>query len=144
MGPGGDVCVPGEAAGAKARSAARAGSARGRHTWREGIMQRGIAENAYLSKWAGGLGGSWTAVRGTGSHISGTNGESQGIVPFLKLHNDLLIAVNQGGKRPGAGCAYLEPWHLDFEDFLNLSNFSGKLTKKKIPSSRHGLVFFFS
>jgi len=91
----------------------------------EGIMQRGIAENAYLSKWAGGLGGSWTAVRGTGSYISGTNGESQGIVPFLKLHNDLLIAVNQGGKRRGSGCAYLETWHNDLYDFLELRKNTG-------------------
>jgi ribonucleoside-diphosphate reductase alpha chain len=91
----------------------------------EGIMQRGIAENAYLSKWAGGLGGSWSAVRGTGSHISGTNGESQGIVPFLKLHNDLLIAVNQGGKRRGSGCAYLESWHNDLYDFLELRKNTG-------------------
>lgn len=86
----------------------------------EGIMQRGIADNAYLSKWAGGLGGSWTAVRGTGSHIKGTNGESQGVIPFLKLHNDQLIAVNQGGKRRGSGCAYLETWHNDLYDFLEL------------------------
>ena len=88
-------------------------------------MQRGIADNAYLSKWAGGLGGSWTAVRGTGSHIGGTNGESQGIVPFLKLHNDLLIAVNQGGKRRGSGCAYLETWHNDLYDFLELRKNTG-------------------
>ena len=86
----------------------------------ESIMQRGIAENAYLSKWAGGLGGSWTAVRGTGGYIKGTNGESQGVIPFLKLHNDQLIAVNQGGKRRGSGCAYLETWHNDIEDFLQL------------------------
>ena len=86
----------------------------------ESIMLRGIAENAFLSKWAGGLGGSWTAVRGTGSHIAGTNGESQGVIPFLKLHNDQLIAVNQGGKRRGSGCAYLETWHADIEDFLKL------------------------
>lgn len=86
----------------------------------ESIMQRGIAENAYLSKWAGGLGGSWTAVRGTGGYIQGTNGESQGVIPFLKLHNDQLIAVNQGGKRRGSGCAYLESWHNDIEDFLEL------------------------
>ena len=86
----------------------------------ESIMQRGIAENAYLSKWAGGLGGSWTAVRGTGGYIQGTNGESQGVIPFLKLHNDQLIAVNQGGKRRGSGCAYLETWHNDIEDFLEL------------------------
>ncbi len=91
----------------------------------EGIMQRGIADNAYLSKWAGGLGGSWTSVRGTGSYIKGTNGESQGIVPFLKLHNDLLIAVNQGGKRRGSGCAYLETWHNDLYDFLELRKNTG-------------------
>ncbi len=86
----------------------------------ESIMLRGIAENAFLSKWAGGLGGSWTAVRGTGSYIKGTNGESQGVIPFLKLHNDQLVAVNQGGKRRGSGCAYLESWHNDIEDFLKL------------------------
>jgi len=86
----------------------------------ESIMVRGIAENAFLSKWAGGLGGSWTAVRGTGGYIKGTNGESQGVIPFLKLHNDQLVAVNQGGKRRGSGCAYLETWHNDIEDFLEL------------------------
>tara|TARA_R100000027_G_scaffold27499_1_gene19910 strand:+ start:8474 stop:11728 length:3255 start_codon:yes stop_codon:yes gene_type:complete len=86
----------------------------------ESIMVRGIAENAFLSKWAGGLGGSWTSVRGTGSYIKGTNGESQGVIPFLKLHNDQLVAVNQGGKRRGSGCAYLETWHSDLFDFLEL------------------------
>lgn len=91
----------------------------------ESIMQRGIAENAYLSKWAGGLGGSWTAVRGTGSYIQGTNGESQGVIPFLKLHNDQLVAVNQGGKRRGSGCAYLETWHNDILDFLELRKNTG-------------------
>ncbi|MFZ4597394.1 MAG: ribonucleoside-diphosphate reductase subunit alpha [Terrimicrobiaceae bacterium] len=91
----------------------------------ESIMQRGIADNAYLSKWAGGLGGSWTAVRGTGSYIKGTNGESQGVIPFLKLHNDQLVAVNQGGKRRGSGCAYLETWHNDVEDFLQLRRNTG-------------------
>ena len=91
----------------------------------ESIMQRGIAENAMCSKWAGGLGGSWTAVRGTGSHIRGTNGESQGVVPFLKLHNDQLVAVNQGGKRAGSGCAYLEIWHNDIRDFLELRRTTG-------------------
>ncbi len=91
----------------------------------EGIMLRGIAENAFLSKWAGGLGGSWTAVRGTGGHISGTNGESQGVIPFLKLHNDQLVAVNQGGKRRGSGCAYLETWHNDLYDFLELRRNTG-------------------
>ncbi len=91
----------------------------------ESIMSRGIAENAFLSKWAGGLGGSWTAVRGTGSYIKGTNGESQGVIPFLKLHNDQLVAVNQGGKRKGSGCAYLETWHNDIMDFLELRRNTG-------------------
>ena len=91
----------------------------------EGIMYRGIAENAQLSKWAGGLGGSWTAVRGTGAHIAGTNGESQGVIPFLKLHNDQLVAVNQGGKRKGSGCAYLESWHNDIFEFLELRKNTG-------------------
>ncbi len=91
----------------------------------ESIMHRGIADNAFLSKWAGGLGGSWTAVRGTGSFIKGTNGESQGVIPFLKLHNDQLVAVNQGGKRRGSGCAYLETWHNDIDDFLELRKNTG-------------------
>lgn len=91
----------------------------------ESIMYRGIAENAFLSKWAGGLGGSWTAVRGIGAHIHGTNGESQGVIPFLKLHNDQLVAVNQGGKRRGAGVAYLETWHSDIVDFLELRRNTG-------------------
>jgi len=91
----------------------------------ESIMYRGIAENAFLSKWAGGLGGSWTAVRGTGGHIKGTNGESQGVIPFLKLHSDQLVAVNQGGKRAGSGCAYLEVWHNDIFDFLELRRNTG-------------------
>jgi len=91
----------------------------------ESIMLRGVAENAFLSKWAGGLGGSWTAVRGTGSYIKGTNGESQGVIPFLKLHNDQLVAVNQGGKRRGSGCAYLETWHNDILDFLELRKNTG-------------------
>ncbi|HTU31184.1 MAG TPA: ribonucleoside-diphosphate reductase subunit alpha [Solirubrobacteraceae bacterium] len=89
------------------------------------IVGRGIAENAMCSKWAGGLGGSWTAVRGTGSHIESTNGESQGVVPFLKLHNDQLVAVNQGGKRAGSGCAYLEVWHNDILEFLQLRRNTG-------------------
>jgi len=91
----------------------------------EGIFQRGIAENAYLSKWAGGLGGSWTSVRGTGAYIGGTNGESQGVIPFLKLHNDQLVAVNQGGKRKGSGCVYLESWHNDIFEFLELRKNTG-------------------
>ena len=80
---------------------------------------------AHLSKWAGGLGCSWTAVRGTGAHIHGTNGESSGVVPFLKVSNDIAIAVNQGGKRPGALCSYLELWHADIEDFLDLRKETG-------------------
>ena len=91
----------------------------------ESIMIRGVAENAFLSKWAGGLGGSWTSVRGTGGYIQGTNGESQGIIPFLKLHNDQLVAVNQGGKRRGSGCANLDTWHNDIEDFLELRKNTG-------------------
>lgn len=78
-----------------------------------------------LSKWAGGLGCSWSAVRGTGAHIHGTNGESSGIVPFLKVSNDIALAVNQGGKRPGALCSYLELWHTDVEDFLDLRKETG-------------------
>jgi len=89
------------------------------------IVGRGIAENAMCSKWAGGLGGSWTAVRGTGSHIASTNGTSQGVVPFLKMHNDQLVAVNQGGKRAGSGCAYLEVWHNDIREFLELRRNTG-------------------
>jgi ribonucleoside-diphosphate reductase alpha chain len=91
----------------------------------DSIVVRGIAENALLSKWAGGLGGSWTAVRGTGAYIQGTNGESQGVIPFLKMHNDQLVAVNQGGKRAGSGCAYLESWHSDIFDFLELRRNTG-------------------
>jgi ribonucleoside-diphosphate reductase alpha chain len=86
----------------------------------DSIFTRGVAENAQLSKWAGGLGGSWTNVRGTGAFINGTNGESQGVIPFLKLHNDQLVAVNQGGRRRGSGCAYLESWHNDIFEFLEL------------------------
>lgn len=79
-----------------------------------------IADDAKLSKWAGGLGNDWTNVRASGSLIKGTNGESQGVIPFLKVANDTAVAVNQGGKRKGAMCAYLETWHLDIEDFLEL------------------------
>ena len=74
-----------------------------------------------LSKWSGGLGNDWTSVRAMGSRIKGTNGKSQGIIPFLKVANDTALAVNQGGKRQGAMCAYLEVWHLDVEDFLELA-----------------------
>lgn len=80
---------------------------------------------SHLSKWAGGLGCSWSAVRGTGAHIHGTNGESSGIVPFLKVANDIALAVNQGGKRPGALCSYVELWHEDIEDFLDLRKETG-------------------
>ncbi len=84
-----------------------------------------ISDDARLSKWAGGLGNDWTNVRATGGHISGTNGRSQGVVPFLKVANDTAVAVNQGGKRKGAMCAYLETWHLDMEDFLELRKNTG-------------------
>ena len=90
----------------------------------DGIFD-GAWQEARKSKFAGGLGLDVTPFRSTGSHIEGTNGISSGLVPWLKIFNDLLIAVNQGGKRPGAGCAYLEPWHLDFEDFLNLRRNTG-------------------
>ena len=90
----------------------------------DGIFD-GAWQEARKSKYAGGLGLDVTPFRSTGSHIQGTNGISSGLVPWLKIFNDLLVAVNQGGKRPGAGCAYLEPWHLDFEDFLNLRRNTG-------------------
>ncbi|MEK9505109.1 ribonucleoside-diphosphate reductase subunit alpha [Gemmatimonadota bacterium CCK-12] len=85
----------------------------------------GIRDNALLSKYAGGLGNDWTPVRGLGARIRGTNGESQGIVPFLKVANDTAVAVNQGGKRKGAVCAYLEAWHIDVEEFLDLRRNTG-------------------
>jgi len=84
-----------------------------------------VADDARLSKWAGGLGNDWTNIRATGSHIKGTNGESQGVIPFLKVANDTAVAVNQGGKRKGAMCAYLETWHLDIEDFMELRKNTG-------------------
>ncbi len=84
-----------------------------------------IQDNAMLSKWAGGLGNDWTPVRGLGSYIKGTNGKSQGVVPFLKVVNDTAVAVNQGGKRKGAVCAYLETWHIDVEEFLELRKNTG-------------------
>ncbi len=90
----------------------------------DGIYES-IKENALLSKYAGGLGNDWTRVRALGSHIKGTNGESQGVVPFLKVVNDTAVAVNQGGKRKGAVCAYLETWHLDIEEFLELRKNTG-------------------
>lgn len=84
-----------------------------------------VSDNAKLSKWAGGLGNDWTNVRATNSYISGTNGKSQGVIPFLKVVNDTAVAVNQGGKRKGAVCSYLETWHLDVEDFLELRKNTG-------------------
>ena len=84
-----------------------------------------IHDNAMLSKWAGGLGNDWTPVRALGAYIKGTNGKSQGVVPFLKVVNDTAVAVNQGGKRKGAVCSYLETWHLDIEEFLELRKNTG-------------------
>lgn len=86
---------------------------------------RAITDDAMLSKFAGGLGNDWTRVRAMGAHIKGTNGKSQGVVPFLKVANDTAVAVNQGGKRKGAMCAYLETWHLDIEEFLELRKNTG-------------------
>ncbi|PRC91377.1 ribonucleoside-diphosphate reductase subunit alpha [Solimicrobium silvestre] len=90
----------------------------------EGIYDA-IKENALLAKYAGGLGNDWTPVRSLGAHIKGTNGKSQGVVPFLKVVNDTAVAVNQGGKRKGAVCAYLETWHMDVEEFFELRKNTG-------------------
>ncbi len=90
----------------------------------DGIYES-IKDNALLAKYAGGLGNDWTPVRALGAHIKGTNGKSQGVVPFLKVVNDTAVAVNQGGKRKGAICAYLETWHLDVEEFLELRKNTG-------------------
>ena len=90
-----------------------------------GGIYSSLKDNALLSKYAGGLGNDWTRVRGMGSHIKGTNGKSQGVVPFLKVANDTAVAVNQGGKRKGAMCAYLETWHIDVEDFFELRKNTG-------------------
>ena len=90
----------------------------------DGIFEA-IKENALLAKYSGGLGNDWTPVRSLGAHIKGTNGKSQGVVPFLKVANDTAVAVNQGGKRKGAVCAYLETWHLDIEEFLELRKNTG-------------------
>ncbi|MGV6876364.1 ribonucleoside-diphosphate reductase subunit alpha [Pseudochelatococcus sp. B33] len=90
----------------------------------DGIF-KAIKDNALLAKYSGGLGNDWTRVRGLGAHIKGTNGQSQGVVPFLKVANDTAIAVNQGGKRKGAVCAYLETWHVDIEEFLDLRKNTG-------------------
>ena len=88
-------------------------------------IYRAIHDNAMLSKWAGGLGNDWTPVRALGAYIKGTNGKSQGVVPFLKVVNDTAVAVNQGGKRKGAVCSYLETWHLDIEEFVELRKNTG-------------------
>ena len=90
----------------------------------DGIF-KSVKDNALLAKYSGGLGNDWTPVRGLGAHIKGTNGESQGVMPFLKVANDTAIAVNQGGKRKGAVCAYLETWHVDIEEFLDLRKNTG-------------------
>jgi ribonucleoside-diphosphate reductase alpha chain len=90
----------------------------------DGIF-KGIKDNALLAKYSGGLGNDWSSVRGLGSYIAGTNGQSQGVVPFLKVANDTAIAVNQGGKRKGAVCGYLETWHIDIEEFLDLRKNTG-------------------
>jgi ribonucleoside-diphosphate reductase alpha chain len=90
-----------------------------------GGIFKSVRDNALLSKWAGGLGNDWTSVRALGAQIRGTNGTSQGIIPFLKVANDAAVAVNQGGKRKGAVCAYLETWHLDIEEFLELRKNTG-------------------
>ena len=116
-----------------------------------------IADDAQLSKWAGGIGNDWTNVRATGAHIKGTNGKSQGVIPFLKVANDTAVAVNQGGKRKGAMCAYLETWHLDIEDFLelrkntgderrrthdmNTANWIPDLFMKRVEASGHWTLF---
>ena len=90
-----------------------------------GGIYSAMRDNALLSKYAGGLGNDWSRVRGLGSHIKGTNGSSQGVVPFLKVANDTAVAVNQGGKRKGAVCAYLETWHIDIEEFLDMRKNTG-------------------
>ena len=90
----------------------------------DGIF-KSIKDNALLSKFSGGLGNDWSQVRGLGAHIKGTNGESQGVIPFLKVANDTAVAVNQGGKRKGAVCAYLEVWHMDINEFLDLRKNTG-------------------
>src|SRR5690554_3015817 len=90
-----------------------------------GDIFKAIRDDALLSKWSGGLGNDWTPVRALGARIRGTNGTSQGVIPFLKVANDTAVAVNQGGKRQGAICAYLETWHLDLEEFLELRKNTG-------------------
>lgn len=122
-----------------------------------GHIFKTISDDAQLSKWAGGLGNDWTSVRATGSTIKGTNGKSQGVIPFLKVANDTAVAVNQGGKRKGAMCAYLETWHLDIEDFLelrkntgderrrthdmNTANWIPDLFMKRVAENKHWTLF---
>jgi len=110
----------------------------------EGIYQA-IKENAMLQKFAGGLGNDWTPVRALGSHIKGTNGKSQGVIPFLKVVNDTAVAVNQGGKRKGAVCSYLETWHLDIEEFLelrkNTANWIPDLFMKRVMENGEWTLF---
>ena len=101
-----------------------------------------IKENALLAKYAGGLGNDWTPVRALRSYIKGTNGESQGVVPFLKVVNDTAVAVNQGGKRKGAVCAYLESWHLDIEEFLDLRKNSCSANQQRNNSNDCGNFAF--
>ena len=86
---------------------------------------KSLGDNAQLSKWSGGLGNDWTSIRGTGARIASTRVESQGVVPFLKVANDVTMAINRSGKRRGATCAYLEAWHYDIEDFLELRRNTG-------------------
>jgi ribonucleoside-diphosphate reductase alpha chain len=102
----------------------------------DGIYEA-IKENALLAKYAGGLGNDWTPVRALGSYIKGTNGKSQGVVPFLKVVNDTAVAVNQGGKRKGAVCTYLESWHLDVEEFLERHE-HGQLDSRSLYEAGHG------
>jgi ribonucleotide reductase alpha subunit len=94
------------------------------------------------SKWAGGLGNDWTPVRALNSYIKGTNGKSQGVVPFLKVANDTAVAVNQGGKRKGAVCAYLETWHLDIEEFLELRKNTGDDRRRTRHEHRTGFLTY--
>ena len=90
-----------------------------------------LSDCAKISKWAGGIGTDWSNIRATGSKIKGTNGMSQGVVPFLKIFNDVALAVNQGGKRKGAMCAYMELWHLDIDQFLELKTTTKTKTQQK-------------
>ena len=95
---------------------------------------KSLGDNAQLSKWSGGLGNDWTSIRGTGARIASTRVESQGVVPFLKVANDVTMAINRSGKRRGATCAYLEAWHYDIEDFLELRT---QHRRRAPPHPRH-------